>query len=254
MASNQPAPTPQLLMPAGASHRTKAVLAYDALRDAVLQGRIRPGERLTTMTLCSMLGMSSTPVREAIRRLEAEGLLVNEPHRGVTVNDLDGLDTDEFFAMRPPMESLATRLATPQLTPADLAALADIHAELEHAAAKRDDDELTSANARWHMTIYAACPKRAIVLLVQQLWMPFHWSSVRYWPMHDDLRKATVREHAEIMAALSNRDAERAGQLMREHITRVHEEVMRRQREHDAAGNPATSGPDGSAGQPLAGA
>lgn len=223
------------------THRTKAEMAYEALRNSVLEGRIPAGRRLTTAELCQTLSMSATPVREAIRRLQAEGLVVNEPHCGITVRDLESLPVDDFFVMRAPMESLATKHAVPRLTGDDIAALAAIQGDLERAAREGDDECLTSANVRWHMGIYAACPTRPVVQLIQQLWMPFHWSSVAYW--HDDvLRDATVRDHAAIMAAIAQRDAELAASLMHEHIVRVHEEVSRREALRRAADDNGANG------------
>lgn len=202
-------------------------MAYETLRRHILDGTLAGGRRVTTADLCTLLEMSATPVREATRRLEAEGLVRNEPHRGVTVIDLAALDVDDFSGLRGQMEALATKHAVRELTAQDLTALQALHAEVELAASRADDRVLTSANVRWHMRIYSACPHKALVTLIQQLWMPFHWTGGHYWPT-DGLRALTVRDHADVMEALLARDAELAGRRMHDHIDRVQGEIRRR--------------------------
>lgn len=203
-------------------HKTKAELAVEAIREAILRGELRPGERITLAQLSDWLGMSVTPIREAIRILEAEGLVSNEPHRGVNVNDLSLSDVDELYMLRAMMESLATKLAVPHLGEAEIGTLEALHATMQDAVARRDDALLTRANADWHFHLYAASRTRYLVKSIVRLWMPFHWSGL--W--RANRREASLREHEAVMDAIRAGDADRAARLMHEHITEVHLSIM----------------------------
>ena len=206
----------------GPVHKTKAELALEGLRDAILRGDVEPGERLTLPQLSEALGMSATPIREALRALEAEGLVTSQPHRKFVVANLTAADAEEIYMLRAPMESLATRLAVPLLTAADLDRLERLQQEMAEAAAAYDDRGLTRANADWHLTLYTASGRRHLVRLILQLWMPFHWSG-RWLGRR---RAESLEEHARIMEAIDARDAETAARLMHEHITRVHLSIV----------------------------
>lgn len=202
-------------------YKTKAELALEGLRDAILRGEIRPGKRVTQAQLSQRLGMSATPIREAIRILDAEGLLVYEPHRGITVNTMTLDEAAELYLLRAPMEGLAARLAVPNLTEADMAMLEQLQRDFEAAFAAGDDDRMTQVNADWHLLIYSATKTKYLVKVILRLWMPFHWSG---WsgPWRAVNRADSVREHGAIMDAIRARDANRAARLMEEHIARVH--------------------------------
>lgn len=214
------------------AHRTKTELAAAGIREAILHGELPPGQRATLAQLSERFGMSVTPIREAIRLLEAEGLVTNEPHRGVTVNELTAADFDELCMLRAMAESLATRLAVPHLTQADLERLEALHATLERAVARQDDALLTQANADWHFDLYAAARTRYLAKSIERLWMPFHRSGL--WVANR--REASLREHDAIMKAIRARDADEAARLMHEHITRIHLAIIEHLRTDVAEG------------------
>src|SRR5438132_12692621 len=107
-------------------HRTKTELALEGLRYAILRGELGQGRRMTLIDLQQALGMSSTPIREAIRVLEAEGLVTNEPHRGVTVSSLTLEGVAELYMLRAPLERLAGKLAAGKITDAQVARLSEL--------------------------------------------------------------------------------------------------------------------------------
>jgi DNA-binding GntR family transcriptional regulator len=209
-------------------HKTKAELALEGFREAILRGQIRAGERVTLAQLSTTLGMSVTPIREAIRALEAEGLVTNEPHRGVTVNDLTLADAEELYMLRAPMESLATRLAVPLLNEHDIGRLDDLIADMERAVERGDDAGLSRANGDWHFFIYSASRTKHVLKNILRLWMPYHWSSPNFW--NPDQRDESLREHAAIMDAIRARDADAASRLMHDHISHAHGRLLRRLR------------------------
>jgi DNA-binding GntR family transcriptional regulator len=195
-------------------HRTKSELALDALRQAILAGDIRPGARLTMVEVSDLLNMSSTPIREALRVLEADGLVVSEPHRGVRVRTLTAAEAEELGLLRAPMEGLATRLAVPNIDAADIACLEELQAEMIEAAATGDDPTMTRANAEWHRHIYAAANTTFVFRHIMRLWIPYPWT--RVWD--NGRREASIVQHEEILVAIRSGDAERAGELMHDHI------------------------------------
>lgn len=203
-------------------YRTKVDLALEGIQQAILSGVIQPGARLTMAQLSEELGMSATPIREAIRLLEADGIITNEPHRGATVVDLTADDAEELYHIRAAVESLATRLAVPRLTDADLEHLAELHAQMKSALDARDEDLLTRANASWHLHLYSASGTNYLLKLILRLWMQSRWG--RLWV--PERAAQSVSEHEAIYEALLRRDGDAAAQLMFEHIDHARELVV----------------------------
>lgn len=195
-------------------HKTKRELAIEGIRAAIFRGDVSPGSRLTVAELSEILGMSATPIREAIGVLEADGLIVSEPHRGIRVTQMTAAEAWELALLRAPMEGLATRLGVPNLTVADLDELAALQEEMVTAVDEGDDEALTQANAAWHRLIYAAGQTTFVFRHIMRLWIPYPWRTI--WGQRT--RGQSLRQHAEIMAAIASGDADRAGELMHEHI------------------------------------
>ena len=179
-----------------------------------MEGRMRPGARLTLAQLSSVLGMSITPIREAIRVLEADGLVSYEAHKGIWVTDLTAEQSRELTLLRARLEGLATELAVPKLADEDPRELDRLQGVMVSAAAARDDRAMTQANLDWHRRIYEAAETQFVLRQIFRLWIPYGWANI--W--HDELRAAAIRQHEEIHAAIAARDAELAGQLMYKHI------------------------------------
>lgn len=196
------------------AHRTKGDLALDAIREAILAGDMSPGTRLTLAELSELLGMSATPIREAIRVLEADGLVTYEPHRGVWVRVLTPTEARELAVVRAALEGVATRLAVPHLTNGDVERLAELQEALRAAVAADDDEAVTMANADWHRTIYAAAGSSFVYQHVMRLWIPYPWT--RVW--NTERKQASIAQHDEVLAAIRAGDADRAGELMHDHI------------------------------------
>ncbi|MFC7550458.1 GntR family transcriptional regulator [Plantactinospora sp. GCM10030261] len=198
-------PTPQ----------TKTDAAVEALRDALLRGDIRPGERVLAVGMARQLGMSATPVREAIRILQTEGLLTQEPHRSGAVATLGPSEVDELYMLRAILEGKATELATRAATASDIEALAATHKTLVDSAAHGSKD-FTATNADWHFAIYTMSNTRWLREFIVRLWVRVPWNQIYVAPGRCDI---SVQEHAEILEAMRAGDAERAGQLMSDHVT-----------------------------------
>lgn len=197
------------------SHMTKTALAISALRTAILRGDLAPDASLTVGRIAQMLGMSPTPVREAIRTLQAEGLLQHEPHHTVSVNGYTAQDIHDLYQTRADLESQATRIATPRLSEADLAQLTHLNTQMRHLAETDSTDALNQLNSDWHLLIYSAADNRILLDLVQHLWKKFVWD-VNWILPGRSLR--SIEEHDAVLVALCSRNADEAVNRMRAHL------------------------------------
>lgn len=197
------------------AHMTKTALAVEALRSAILRGEIAPDAPLTVVRIAQMLRMSPTPVREAIRTLQAEGLLRHEPHHTVSVNRYTAQDIHDLFQMRAELESQATRIAASRLDDTAIARLTELNERMRDLAAINDTDALNRLNGEWHLLIYGAADNRILLDVVQHLWKKFVWDINWILPGRS-LR--SIEEHDAVLAALRAHDADEAAQRMRTHL------------------------------------
>ncbi len=217
-------------------HKTKTAAAVDSIRAAISRGDIKPGERLIVAKLSGEMGMSPTPIREAIRILEAEGLINHRPHLGVSVVDLSPEAVEEVHMLRGLLEELATKLAVPRLTEVDLARLEALAAEVGEAQMSNDHARLTKSNADWHLYIYEASGTEYLRAFLLRLWAIFPWDSI--WMIPGRAGQSVI-EHAEIMDAMRTRDPDLASKLMRGHVLRNQESSLDYLRSLKAAGERA---------------
>ncbi len=192
---------------------TKKEWVLGILREAILSGDFRPGERLLQDDLAERFDVSSTPVREALRELVAEGVLVCSPHKGVRVAEVRLEAVREVYLMRSALESVATRLATPLVGAAELQRLKALQARMEIQLEKQR--ELRKLNREFHMLIYQAAGMPQMYQVISKLWLQFPWDALMVLPGR---LLASVREHRLILEAIEDGDAALAGRRMQEHI------------------------------------
>ncbi len=197
-------------------YETKTQIAVRELRERISSGEISPGDWIRLRALTEDLGMSPTPIREALRILEADGLIVYEPHVGIRVKELAPEEASEIYLLRETLEPRAVELAVPRMDEEALAGLEKIHAELDATIAGGDMQGITEQNANWHWAIYDCAKEELLREFIQQLWTRFPWRTT--WVLPERL-EITRRDHDAIMVAVRARDAERAAELMREHIS-----------------------------------
>lgn len=198
---------------------TKAEVATEILRRRIRQGEVKPGEPLRIFSLTRELGMSSTPVREALRTLEADGLVDYQPHRGATVADNvgDGTSMEEVFRMRLLLEPYALRLATARLTDEEIEKLEQIHSSVQRAARSEHTSRarISEHNSTWHFFLYAAAGMPLLSEMIERLWDQMPWRT--FWTV-SATTSVSIEEHDAIMEAIRARDADRAAELMTTHI------------------------------------
>ena len=204
----------------------------DRLRERIFDGALEPGTFLDEVALADELGISRTPLREALKVLTAEGLVRHEPRRGCFVAEVTEQDLDEIFPVIALLEGRCAHEAALNATDADLEALEDLHARLaRHARARRINDYY-EANYAIHEAVIALAGNRWLAQAIADLRKILRLA--RQQQLHAPGRlEQSLSEHMAVFAALKARDAQGAEAAMRTHITRQREalrELAREQR------------------------
>jgi DNA-binding GntR family transcriptional regulator len=199
-------------------HVTKAELALRVLRERIRDGELRPGERIQVEELARELGMSQTPVREALRLLQADRLIDYQTHRGAVITEVPEDTLVEIFRLRCLLEPLAVRLAVPNLTGEALDALEARHREFLALAESESAPRVSELNHSWHWEIYEASGSVFMMDFIRRLWDAFPWRTVRLLP---GAGPTSMADHETVMVAIRNGDAEAAGDAMLAHIART---------------------------------
>lgn len=204
-------------------HRTKTDIALEAIRERILSGELRPGYYLRTEAFAEELGMSATPVREALRLLQADRLVDYRPHQGIVVAGLSPSEMEEIYTLRTVLEPLAVERGAAGLTEARLRRLQSLHEELVGHAGSGMPGRVGELNASWHWCIYEACEMGYLLDFVGKLWERFPWRTM--WTRPSDVERS-IREHGQIMDAILRDDPREAGQLMRKHLLSGRESLL----------------------------
>jgi DNA-binding GntR family transcriptional regulator len=190
---------------------SKTDLVAALIRELVITGELAPGEQLRQRDLAQRFGVSQTPVREAMRRLESEGLLVCDTHRGFTVVEPEAGRIDDNFRIRAALESLGASLAAGKIDAAGLARLRDLNDQMR--ALPDDDPKYAELNREFHFAIYEYARSPLLLSLMRLLWAALHGG-----PRVSRSHAESARQHAEILAALAEGDAAAASAGTYRHI------------------------------------
>ena len=216
---DRPAPRPPLFQP----HDVRSLRdrAYDDIREAILTGALRPGERIKERDVAAQMGISTTPVKEALRRLEQEGLVVSQPRRGAVVGPLVLTPPDEILKIRAHLEGLAARLAAEKMAAADRQALGAELDELETLYRDSDDREaVAEATNTFHHSIRDGADNVFLTRFLETL-APFDRTIRIRSTLDPDEAGLDATEHRTIVDAILAGDGESAERVMHEHIHRV---------------------------------
>jgi DNA-binding GntR family transcriptional regulator len=197
------------------AHRTKSELALRVLRERIRSGQLEVGYRLQVDDLATELGMSPTPIREALRLLQADRLVHYEPHRGVVVARHAPEKLSDVYQMRLQLEPLATRLAIQRMAPEQKDAVNAIHEDLVAAGRAGRGKRLAQLNSDWHLAIYRASDSVLLQEFIARLWDVFPWRT--NWAVEQRSADSVI-EHEQVMAALNAGDPEAGAEAMRAHI------------------------------------
>jgi DNA-binding GntR family transcriptional regulator len=201
--------------------------AYQRLLDAIRRGTLQPGTRLIETDLARHLGVSRTPIREAIRQLEADGLVVHLPRLGAAVRSLDYTEVMELYEMRAVLESTAARLAARAASEVEIAELAALNAEM--AQAGEDTAIVYGLNRQFHLTLLDAAKNRFLTRAMATLQKTLLILGPSTLTERERAEEA-VAEHEALLDALRRRDGASAETIMRAHIEAAHRRRMRQLR------------------------
>lgn len=198
---------------------TKGELAYARVRELVLTGELAPGAVLNQATLARQIGISTTPLREALRRLAQQGLVELGAHRDARVAPLDATEARDLVELRQDLDPLATGLAAQRRTAADLAEMTDSLARLESLPTDPSPAQL-AGHRRFHAALYRASHNALLVEALDGL-----WDKTDRYRRHalqagrsDEEAAQRAEEHRLLVEAIEDRDAAAATDLMRRHV------------------------------------
>ena len=200
-------------------------VVFNTLRQAILRGEMEPGERLMEIQLAQKLGVSRTPIREAIRKLELEGLVIMIPRKGAEVAHITEKDMRDVLEVRCTLEELAVALACKNVTPErmDLRAANKV---FESAIVSKDVVNIVDADVQFHDTIYAMTDNDRLIQIINKLREQMYRYRLEYVK---DARAHSIliSEHKDIIDKLSKKDEENTKIVIRQHITNQEKGIIR---------------------------
>ncbi|MDX9865900.1 MAG: GntR family transcriptional regulator [Anaerolineaceae bacterium] len=192
-------------------------LAYEKIKEAILNFHFLPNQALVESELATQLGISKTPVRDALMRLEKENLVSRIPYKGTYVSDISNQEMVNIFQIRIELEGLAIQLATPNLQEEDFVQMEKLVEAHAAALAKRNIPLVSQINSQFHNTIIQRCSNPMLIDLL--LYLDDHLKRYRLLSISQGFRlDKSVPEHSLIINALRNRDAEKAEEAIRTHL------------------------------------
>jgi len=208
------------------NHRPLREIVYEQLKRQILTGDITPGTRMMEVDLAEEMGVSRTPVREAIRKLEKEGLVTIEPRRGAYASDISVKDMVDTMEVREHLESLAASLAAQTMTEEQRVELERIANEYAEAIRNNNMEDMIHYDELFHKGIVNASGNKTLIQIsesVQELALRFRYL------YYDDLSRygSMPMEHKEILDAIENNDPQAAKECAKNHVKRLKDFVIR---------------------------
>lgn len=200
-------------------------VVFQTLRQAILRGELKPGERLMEVHLAERLGVSRTPIREAIRKLELEGLVVMIPRRGAVVASITEKDLKDVLEVRRTLEILAGEVACERITPELLKELERAGEEFGGLKETEDVNRLAVADVRFHEIIYTATGNARLISILNNLREQMYRYRLEY--LKDiGSRERLQREHQEIYIGIKNGDKNAVSVAVCRHIDNQKEAIL----------------------------
>lgn len=211
------------------SYQPLREIVCENLRDAIKKGILEPGERLMEVQLADELGISRTPVREAIRKLEQEGYVIMMPRRGTYVSNISEGDIKEIFEIRSALESLATGLAARRIEPNELEKLQNLLNEIGGYIKKNDIEKIVETDIKFHGLLYQVSRNERLVSIISNL--KEQLARFRTLSMsHPGRLQETFEEHSEMVEAISDGDVSAARDAAERHMERAEKTLLKAMR------------------------
>lgn len=195
-------------------HQTLREKILESIREAILRGQLKPGEKVAEPELAERFGISRTPIREAFRQLESEGYLTVIPRKGAVVAQLSERDIEEFYAIKSVLEGFAARMAALKMSEKEIEKLEAINEKLEQLARQGDVKTFFRVHNEFHELFIRAAGNDKLAELIDQLVMKFNRSRMASLSLPGRM-EISVNEHRKIIDAFKSRDGERADNLVK---------------------------------------
>ena len=207
-------------------------VVFNTLREAILKGELKPGERLMELQLASKLGVSRTPIREAIRMLEQEGLAVTMPRKGAEVAKMTLKDMEDVLEVREALDELAAKIACKKISDEQLANLKTIKDEFKRSMDSGDVKKIAEEDVKFHDAIYEATSNAKLVSMMNNIREQMYRYRLEY--IKDaDKRQILMVEHEHILKALTLRHIQEAKMAVREHIDNQEITILKNLKEQE---------------------
>ena len=201
-------------------------VVFNTLRQAILTGELKPGERLMEIHLANKLGVSRTPIREAIRKLELEGLVTMIPRRGAEVAQITEKSMNDVLEVRRAMDALCVELACDRITPEELQDLKKACDTFEAAVKTDDIKQIAQADVALHDIIVQATGNQRLIQLVNNLSEQMYRYRVEYLK-EEQTRNLLVSEHEELVKAIREGDVQKAQDISFHHLENQRKAIIR---------------------------
>ena len=210
--------------------KSASAAAAELIRKAIVDGRVEPGSRLKEGELARELGISRTPVREALLVLQTEGLIESAPNRGATVRAYEVADLDDLYQLRALLEGFAARLAAVRIAPGDVGRLRESCERFGSLRASDDVGELVQENVSFHdIVLHAAGSERLAQMVRSVIQLPLVYRSYVWYSPEQKL--ISEHYHRQLTSALAAGEAERAELVMKEHVFEARDFLVAKLRE-----------------------
>ena len=200
-------------------------VVFNTLRQAILRGELKPGERLMEIQLANKLGVSRTPIREAIRKLELEGLVLMIPRKGAEVAEITEKSLRDVLEVRRALEELSVQLACEKITKEEIRELERVAKEFQQVVKSSDITEIAEVDVRFHDIIYTATDNQKLIQLLNNLREQMYRHRVEYLK-RDGVFPQLIAEHEAIVRHIENNEKEKATEVMCRHIDNQVEAVI----------------------------
>lgn len=192
-------------------------VVFNTLRQAILRGELKPGERLMEIQLANKLGVSRTPIREAIRKLELEGLVLMIPRKGAEVAEITEKNLRDVLEVRKALEELAVQLACDKITEEGIAELKKCAREFKESLDHDDIAQIAEADVRFHDVIYFATDNQRLIQLLNNLREQMYRYRVEYLK-RKECHEGLLNEHEELIHMIEAHNKEKATEITNRHI------------------------------------
>ena len=192
-------------------------VVFNTLRQAILRGELKPGERLMEIQLANKLGVSRTPIREAIRKLELEGLVLMIPRKGAEVADITEKSLRDVLEVRKALEELAVQLTCDKITKEQIRELEQAAEQFKKSLKSNDITEIAEADVRFHDIIYLATDNQKLILLLNNLREQMYRYRIEYLKRADKYSQL-LAEHEEIIRHIEKKQKKEAAEIVCKHI------------------------------------